>query len=188
MLSADMDGAWHVRFSYALKALLCENGKHGYSWDDFEQAVKTFDPVPEGYGERPWAMVNYLESHDEERVLLELKQAGFDEETARQKSALGAEALFTAPGVPMVFHGQSFGQDTPRNMDHDYISWGALDAPGGRGLDEHYRRLAWLRRETGALKSSNISVDAVLSDKKTVIYRRWDDAGSEAVIGKQLLP
>ncbi len=182
MLSSGMDGAWHVRFSYALKALLCENEMHGYSWDDFEKAAGTLDPAREGYGERPGAMVNYLESHDEERVMFELKQAGFDEETARRKSALGAAILFTAAGVPMLYHGQTFGQDTPRNMDHDYISWEALEQPGGRGLEEHYRKLARLRRENGALKSPHIAIDAVFPEQKTIVYHRWDEAGGEVIV------
>jgi len=182
MLKADMDGAWHVRFSYALKALLCQREIGGYTWEDFEGAIRTLDPGREGYGDRPTCMVNYLESHDEERVILELKQAGFDEETARRKSALGATILFTAVGEPMLYHGQTLGQDTAKNIDHNFIDWEDLGTPGGKGLHEHYRRLAWLRRERDALKSTNIAIDAVMSEMRSVVYHRWNDAGDEVVV------
>ena len=182
MLMADMDGAWHVRFSYAMKALLCQREIGGYTWDDFEGAVRTLDPDHEGYGERPTCMVNYLESHDEERVILEVKQAGFDEEAARRKSALGATILFTAVGEPMLYHGQTLGQDTPKNMDHNYIDWEKLGTPGGSGLYEHYKRLASLRRERDALRTTHIAIDAIMPDKKSVVYHRWNDSGDEVLV------
>jgi len=182
ILMADMDGAWHVRFSYAIKALLCQREIGGYHWEDFERCIKTLDPASEGYGERPACMINYLESHDEERVLLEIKQAGFDDDTARRKSALGATILFTAVGEPMLYHGQTLGQDTPKNMDHNYIDWENLSTPGGSGLHDHYKRLASLRREQNALRTTNIAIDAVMSGKKSVAYHRWNDAGGEVVV------
>jgi len=182
MLMAEMDGAWHVRFSYALKALLCQRGIGGYTWDDFEGAVRTLDPGHEGYGDRPTCMVNYLESHDEERVILEVKQAGFDEDMARRKSALGATVLFTVVGEPMLYHGQTMGQDTPKNMDHNFIDWADLGTPGGSGLHDHYKGLAQLRRERDALRTTNIAIDAVMPDRKSVVYHRWNDAGDEVVV------
>lgn len=188
MLHAGMDGAWHVRFSYALKALLCQQAIGGYSWDDFEGTIRTLDPAHEGYGERPTCMINYLESHDEERVILEVMQAGFDEQTARRKSALGATVLFTVAGAPMLYHGQTMGQDTPKNMDHNYIDWEDLNTEGGRGLHEHYKRLARLRRERGALRTANIAIDAVMPQQKAVVYHRWNDAGDEVVVAANFSP
>jgi len=188
MLMADMDGAWHVRFSQALKALLCQRDNHGYAWDDFERAIRTLDPGNEGYGERPCCMVNYLESHDEQRVVLEVQEAGFDEEAARRKSALGATVLFTAVGEPMLYHGQTMGQDTPKNMDHNFINWEELGTPGGKGLHEHYKRLARLRRERDALRTTNIAIDAILPDRKSVVYHRWNDAGDEVVVVANFSP
>ena len=188
MIGADMDGAWHVRFSYALKALLCQREIGGYTWDDFEGAIRTLDAAHEGYADRPTCMINYLESHDEERVILETRQAGFDGEAARRKSALGATVLFTAVGEPMLYHGQTLAQDTPKNMDHNYIDWEKLATPGGRGLHEHYKRLAWLRRRHDSLRTANIALDAILPAQKSVVYHRWNDAGDVVVVAANFSP
>jgi len=182
MLAADMDGAWHIRFSYAIKALLCQREIGGYRPEQFERCVRTLDPAGEGYGQRPTCMVNYLESHDEERIILDARQAGSDDETARRKSALGATVLFTAVGEPMLYHGQTMGQDTPKNMDHNFIDWEGLGTPGGSGLHEHYNRIAALRRQRDALRTANIAIDAVLPDQKSVVYHRWNDAGDEVLV------
>jgi 1,4-alpha-glucan branching enzyme len=187
-LFADMDAAWHVRFTQAMRALLCQRDECGYRFDDFESAIQVLDPAHEGYGERPTCMVNYLESHDEERVILEAERAGFDEEAARRKSALGATVLFTAVGVPMTYHGQAWGDHRPKNMDHNYIQWESLDTPGGKGLYEHYRRMAWLRRERDALRTTHIAIDAVYPDRKCVVYHRWNDAGDRVVVAANFSP
>jgi 1,4-alpha-glucan branching enzyme len=182
MLFADMSGAWHVRFCHALRALLCQRDVFGYRWDEFESAVRTLDPGHEGYGQRPECMVNYIESRDEQRLILDIQQSGFNAEIARRKSALGASILFTAVGEPMLYHGQSWGQDTPINMDHNYLNWDKLETPGGKGLRDHYARLADLRRGRDALRTSNIAIDRILSEQKCVVYHRWNDAGDEVVV------
>jgi 1,4-alpha-glucan branching enzyme len=188
MMSADMNAAWHVRFSYAIKALLCQREVGGYTWDDFEAAIRVLDPGHEGYGDRPTCMLNYLESHDEQRVIYEVTQAGFDEESARRKSALGATVLLTAVGEPMLYHGQTMGQDTPKNMDHNFIDWEDLATPGGSGLHEHYKRLVHLRRERDALRTIHLSIDAVMPEQKSVVYHRWNDVGDEIVVVANFSP
>ncbi len=188
MIAADMDGAWHVRFSHALAALLAQTEAGGYDWEDFEAAIRVLDPGHEGYGEKPTCMVNYLESHDEERIMLLVQQAGFDEEAARRKSALGATILCTAVGVPMLYHGQAWGQNTPKNMDHNYLKWEELATAGGKGLRDHYARLAHLRRERDALRSGHIAIDAMMPEQKSVVYHRWNDAGDEVVVAANFSP
>ncbi len=182
MVGAGLNGAWHVRFTYAMKALLTQREVFDYRWEDFAPAIKTLDPQAEGYGKRPTCMVNYLESHDEERLVLALRQSGCDEVAARRRAALGATILFTAVGAPMLYHGQAWGQDTPRNMEHNYIEWERLGTAGGKGLRDHYRRLAWLRRKQDALRTANFILDAVLPDQKCVVYHRWHEAGDEVVV------
>ncbi len=182
MIAADMNGAWHVRFSYAIKALLCEGPIESYHPDRFEEAVRTLDPADQGYDEYPRCMVNYLESHDEERVVLEVVEAGFDEETARRKSALGATVLMTAVGEPMLYHGQAWGHAMPKNMDHNYIRWETLESPGGKGLRDHYAHLIRLRAEQEALRGASISLDAILPDQRCVVYRRWKEGASPVIV------
>ncbi|HOI54832.1 MAG TPA: DUF3459 domain-containing protein, partial [Phycisphaerae bacterium] len=106
----------------------------------------------------------------------------------RRKSALGATLLFTAVGEPMLYHGQTMGQDTPKNIDHNFIDWEGLGTAGGSGLRDHYKRLAGLRRERDALRSTNIAIDAVMSDQKSAVYHRWNDAGDEVVVVANFSP
>ena len=82
----------------------------------------------------------------------------------------------------MVYHGQGWGQDTPRNMDHNYIDWEELATEGGRGLHEHYKRVIHLRAQHPALRSPNIAFDAILPDRQAVAYHRWDGGGGVVVV------
>ncbi len=188
LIDSGMDGAWHRRFSRAMKALLCQRDFDQYHWDDFASAIRVLDPGNEGYGRKPTCMVNYLESHDEDRIVLEITRCGFDEQSARRKSALGATILYTAVGEPMLYQGQMWGEDTPKNMDHNYIEWEKLQFPGGAGLRDHYRRMAWLRRTRDALRTGNIVLDSILSDQKCVVYHRWNGAGDEVVVAANFSP
>jgi 1,4-alpha-glucan branching enzyme len=182
MLDCGLDGAWHVRFCHALRALLTERDVFDNRPHEFERVIQVLDPQHEGYGQKPSCMVNYLESHDEERIALALKRAGCDEHTARVRAALGATVLFTVAGEPMLYQGQDWGQASPRNMDHNYIEWAELETPGGRGLRDHYRRLAWLRRSHGALRTANFAFDVVSPGQRSVVYRRWEDSGDEVIV------
>ncbi|MAE66446.1 MAG: hypothetical protein CMJ18_19430 [Phycisphaeraceae bacterium] len=182
MIRVGLDGAWHARFCHALRALLCEKSVHHYRWEDFAGAVQVLDPCHEGYGERPSTMVNYLESHDEDRVVWEIVRSGFDEHTARRKSALGATILFTAVGQPMIYHGIEWGQNAAKDMDDAKLDWKALREPGGGGLFWHYRRLAWLRRKCRTLRTDHISLDLILPKQKSLVYHRWDDEGGQVVV------
>ncbi len=176
-----LDGAWHVRSSYAFKALLGEGEYNGFRWENFEQALQFLDPWEQGYA-RAAAMVNFLESHDEERVIRDIRAAGIDGNGARYKSALGASVLLTMPGEPMLYHGQEWGEATERTLDPNPIHWDRLETEGGRGLFEHYRRLVHLRRDHPALRSENFSLDAVYPEQKAVVYHRWNDEGDEVVV------
>lgn len=185
--AADLSGAWHVMASYALKALLREGEFNGVHWDDFAGALMVLDPWQRGY-QAAANVINYMESHDEERVMTDIQEAGLEEDRARHKSALGASVLFTMPGQPMLYHGQEWGEATRRTLDPNPIDWGRLETEGGRGLFEHYCRLAHLRQAHPALRSENYSLDALDSERKTVVYHRWNDEGDEVVVAVNFSP
>lgn len=177
----NLDAAWHVRFSYAAKALLREGTYHDWDWNNGDQWLGVLDAYAQGYTS-PAQMVNYLESHDEPRIVHEVMTAGMDEEAARYKSALGAILLLTAPGVPMLYHGQEWGEATEKTTDHNPLHWELLDSDGGLGLKTHYQTLIGLRRDHGALRTSNIAIDHCSSESKTLVYHRWNDQGDEVVV------
>ncbi len=183
----DLDAAWHVRFSYAARALLREGTYHDWDWNNGDQWLGVLDAYAQGYTS-PAQMVNYLESHDEPRITHEVMTAGMDEEAARHKSALGATLLLTAPGVPMLYHGQEWGEATPKTTDHNPLHWEALDSDASLGLKTHYQTLIGLRRDHPALRAANIAIDHCSAEQKTLVYHRWNDEGDEVVVALNFSP
>lgn len=183
-----LNGAWHVRFNYMLKALLREGQYHDWNWDNFGQLCEILDPHGQGYSDQA-QMVNYLESHDESRVVYEVSTVEqFDEAVGRYKSALGAICLLTAPGVPMLLHGQEWGEATEKTTDANPLHWEALDSDGGRGLHDYYRRLIHLRHDHQALRMPGFAVDACYVAEKTIVFHRWDQGGDEVVVALNFSP
>jgi 1,4-alpha-glucan branching enzyme len=178
--ATQLDAAWHVRFNYAAKALLREGQYLDWDWNDGDQWVGVLDAGAQGY-ENPHQMVNYAESHDETRVVWEVQTAGMSEETARYKSALGATLLLTAPGVPMLLHGQEWGEATEKTSERNALHWELLDNDAGLGLKTHYQTLIGLRRDHAALRSANIAIDHCSAEQKTLVFHRWDGGGDEVL-------
>ena len=103
-----------------------------YRLHEFERVIQVLDPQHEGYGQKPSCMVNYLESHDEERIALALKRAGCDEHTA-VRAALGATVLFTVAGSPCCIRART-GASEPQEHGPQLHRVGTVDNPGGEGF------------------------------------------------------
>lgn len=179
----ECDAAWHVRSSYALKALAMEKELNGYSWTEFEHAFRAAtDPGHEGY-EKASHMVNYIESHDEHRLVHELRDAGATPDGSRRRLALAAAVLFTAPGVPMLYQGQEFGETAHLTVnERNPLRWELLSTEGGKGLFEHYRDLIALRRKHPALRDEGFKIEAISNDEKWAVFHRWNEHGDVVMI------
>lgn len=175
-----LDAAWHVRFNYAAKALLRE-GQY-LDWDAArpDQWLPVLDAGQQGYA-GPAEMVNYIESHDETRVVWEVQTAELSEEAARYKSALGATLLLAAPGVPLLLHGQEWGEATEKQSSHNPLHWELLDSDAGLGLKTHYQTLIGARRDHPALRGPHLALDGYDEEARTLIFHRWNDDGDEVV-------
>ncbi len=181
-------GAWHVGVSYAVKALLCEGPCGDFDWDQFDGCLAMLDPWGCGY-EHAWQMVNYLESHDEQRVVNDVEGCGFSPEQAHQKAALGLTLLFTMPGQPMLYHGEELGEGTPRRTnERNTLHWNALETALGRELHDHCQMLARLRRDHPALRAEGYTLDASYPWQRAAVYHRWNDAGDEIVVALNFSP
>ncbi|WP_367995971.1 alpha-amylase MalA [Haloferax volcanii] len=109
------------------------------------------------------AFMLYLENHDETRYIVE---CGEDEALA------AAGALFTLPGVPMVYGGQEIGQRGRR----DALAWDhARD-----DIREHYERLIEVRDETPALRYDGTfrRIDYETDTDRAIAFVRDHDDGS----------
>jgi len=101
--------------------------------------------------------VKYLESHDENRIVWAVDtygSAGAQAVGGLQKSELGAHALLTCVGIPMLYTGQEIGSGELRPADPTIykIDWAA----GDDDLRAVYRNLIRLRLAEPALQSENI--------------------------------
>ena len=109
----------------------------------------------------------YLENHDETRYIVECgDEAAF----------AGAGALFTLPGVPMLYGGQELGQRGRR----DALAWDHAREE----VRAHYERLIDMRAETAALdfRGGFERVDYEADSEKVTAFRRRDGGDQVLVV------
>ena len=111
-----------------------------------------------------------------------------DDAGAVRKSMLGAIMLFTAQGVPMLYHGQEFGARAPKTTDASKLPWEYLEGGNGQALYKHYASLAYLRHTQAALHTNNFQPLLVDHERGVLAYHRWADNGSDVVVAINLKP
>lgn len=184
----EMDAVWNGLFHHTLEDVL----KQGWEWErkDIWRAIGGYRA--QGFTQAA-QVINYTASHDEVRPVHEIlyyarrhiqKPNGYSWlEVALDKALVGLVALFSAPGVPMLYAGQEFGEDTPRTVDFLPIDWNKLDKRLHRQHWEIVRRLIHTRRASAALRGEHIEFfPEDFAATHLVRYRRWDDAGNAALI------
>jgi len=170
---------WHFRFYHQMKANLREGSDGGRSWGDMDYTagVVNYAIQPEGpsYTD-PSGMLNYTESHDQTRIIYECMNYSspkMSREKAIKKSKLGAAVLLTDQGVPMLYHGQEFGQDGAKNgTDPQPLQWDYLNTPEGKDLFNYYRRLIWLRKNWPLLENAYLKILKKDDNTKMLVYQR----------------
>jgi 1,4-alpha-glucan branching enzyme len=179
----EMDAAWNGTFHHTVDQAL--NQRWAWETQDIFRALGGFRD--EGF-QAATAIVNYTCCHDEVRPEHEIKYyslnhirrpAGMNlQELALAKARLGLAALFAAPGVPMIYAGQEYGEDAPRTIDFCPLNWDRLKRSLHRNHYELVCRLIWARRTLPALRSDHIyfETDDFARDK-VMRFRRWDDNG-----------
>jgi 1,4-alpha-glucan branching enzyme len=97
---------------------------------------------------------------------------------AKKRSTLGAAALLTAPGIPMLFMGQEF-LAAGWFDDNRMLDW--TNAWRFGGITQLYRDLMHLRRNwfnnTRGLRGQNVNVFHVNDLSKLIGMHRWDSGG-----------
>ncbi|MBK8048580.1 MAG: hypothetical protein IPK16_16555 [Anaerolineales bacterium] len=182
-----IDAVWNGYFHHNLEDVL----NHRWQWEkkDIYRAIGGFRDL--GY-HTATQVINYTCSHDEVRPEHEIKfystahierpKGWTVQKTALALARCGLVALFGAPGVPMIYAGQEFGDDSPRTIDFVPLQWHKLK----RGENAtHYaclRRLIHARRSHGALRSDHIEfLGHEFGGSGIVSFRRWDETGDMAV-------
>ena len=182
-----LDACWHESFRYFVIPHTC-----GEIFD-LNNLKQVLDPKQQGYATAT-NVINYLESHDRERVLRELGDRGIFDQAAFGRAKLAAVLLMTAMGVPMLWMGEEFGEHKRKSKtvtQPKKIAWPLLEREENRGLFEYYKRLIALRKQSHAIQSDNIEFFHENPDAKVLAYLRWHDAGNRVVViinfSKQLL-
>jgi 1,4-alpha-glucan branching enzyme len=133
----------------------------------------------------PLGRVIYTESHDEVGALNGKRRLTADVSPddptgwyARKRTTLGAAAVFTSPGIPMLCQGQEILESTPFG-DKNRIDWDNYDR--FRGIFTLYSDLAKLRRNwydnTRGLRGPRLNFFHENPIDKVVAYHRWDSGG-----------
>jgi 1,4-alpha-glucan branching enzyme len=170
------DACWHESFRYFLKDLLVGNET---DLNEFKNAI---DARQQGY-ESATAVINYLATHDREHMIVELGDAGIFDQAAFDRVKFGAVLQLTAPGIPMLWMGDEFGQYTHKTettTEPNPLDWSLLEQ--NRDLFEFYKRLIALRHKKSSLRSDDIEFFYENIEAKVLAYVRWNDAGERVVI------
>jgi len=176
-----LGAVWHTRCRLALLTLLLEREFEPYSPSDFAETVRAFDPGTQDYQTASF-MVNYVECHDDERLMLGLNQGSAHEDTAWKKSALAAAVLMTLPGEPMLYQGQEWGEDTEKNQEGNKIHWDRLRTDSGKRLLTHYQRMCRLRRSRSSLRSDYFEMPLLDESKRCIVYHRLLGESDQVVV------
>lgn len=182
----ETDASWHWQFNHTLRAQLREGEYKGFQYGDLDALLRVLTFAGNGYQDNAQP-INYFESHDEERIITEVRSnPALDEAAAIRKSMLGAVLLFTAQGVPMLYSGQEFGVSSPKTIDVNKLPWEQLGGDVGQALYQHYASLAYLRHTQGALQGNSFEPLLVDHERKLLAYHRWNDNGSVVVVAVNL--
>ncbi len=177
-----LDAAWHENFAQQLMCTLIEQPRDGKQPYDIDAIINVMDPRKEGFSGE-FNVVNYLDTHDRERVMWELGNAGhlFDD-LAFRRNKLGISWLLTAPGIPMIYMGQEFGESAAKTIDWQRIDWSLLQNARNADLMRYYAGLIYLRKTTRALQSNTFEAIDVDRERAILGYKRWDDGGGIVVV------
>lgn len=189
----EIDAVWNGAFHHALEACLFQT----WQWErqDMPAALGGFRQQGFTRGDQ---VINYVVSHDERRPEHEIQFWGAHIawcdpapepfasrwELALRKARLGLVALLTSPGVPMLYAGQEFGEDSPRTIEFWPLDWQKLKLPQGQEQFAFYRKLIHLRAGHPALRSDHIEYYWDDFPRfKVLRYKRWDGNGDVVVVG-----
>ncbi len=184
----DFDSGWDYSYFHTMDSNLLEINSNGHFWGDMNDLWNHINSYSQGYQDH-YGSINYIENHDEGRIIYELTNyQGFPIEGAYQKSKLGSIVLFTSLGVPMIYNGQEFGQNTPHRDDFGYpispqpLQWENLDSELGQSLFNHYSRLSKLRSSYDVLKNGYHDLKLIDNSKKSIVYWRVHEQDQIVVV------
>ncbi len=178
--STDFDACWDFTYFHVMFDNLMELSSNMYNVQGQLQWWT------QSYNEHT-GPVNYVESHDEPRIIYEATHyQGMTSTEAGLKSKLGAATLLTGTGTPMLYHGQEFGQNGYSRDPSGYIipqplQWGNLDNSFGSNLFSYYKRLIWLRNNWEVIRGPNLEIIYLNNTQDVIGMKREDSSLGQTV-------
>jgi 1,4-alpha-glucan branching enzyme len=184
----EVDACWNGRFHHTLELVL--NQRWEWEKQDICRAIGGFRE--DGY-RMASQVINFTASHDEVRPEHEIKYYSWQKmkrppgmsvpELALRKAKLGLVALFAAPGVPLIYAGQEYGEDAPRTIDFCPLNWNRLDRISHVRHVQLVRRLVATRKSSTALRGDHILfADDDFARDRVVRFRRGNPDGEVALV------
>ena len=162
----EMDTTWHDYFRWGIRNMVEEARL------DRTEFTRIIDPRIVGFT-NALERVAYTESHDEERIMHELKSKGFSSGEATRRAELALALTLTAPGPALVYAGQEFGENTPKVVGPNPIVWDRINGwfnGRNRQLLASARALVQLRSTHPALHTGEIAVQQERLPSEVAVY------------------
>ena len=179
--NTDFDSGWDYSYHHNLFDNILD------IYFDIDNITNHINAYSQGYG-FVTGPINYIESHDENRLIYQSTEfEGHTLQDACKRSKIGATILFTSHGVPMIYQGQEFAQNTPNRDTGGYpipqpLEWSNLETELGADLNQHYKKLISLRNNYDVLKQPPLEVKYTNNANKTFVYWRADDAEKVVIV------
>lgn len=184
----DVNGSWHESLQNTLTDnltldLLPEAEREPeQTW---QHLLRALNPVEEDYCNADLC-VNFVGTHDEERMMRVLTDRGLPEEEALARVELATALVFCMAGSPMMFHGEEWGERTEKKLTPNPLHWERLETPSGQRLFQFFQWTIGLRKSVPALRSPGVEVTGTDADQRCLQMRRWsgeaEQPSSEVVI------
>ena len=181
---AGFDGCWHDGLRLSIREAVNAASRGAQTRVDLDRVAGNLW-APNFLN--AWRAMQYLESHDEvyrdrgSRIPRVADGSNARSWYARSRSRVAAGILLTAPGMPMIFMGQSFLEDKQwaddaTNHPDLLLWWEGLDFGYDPNMGRFHRfieELVWLRRREPALRSETLNPFHVHNDNRVLVYHRW---------------
>ncbi|CAF2920117.1 unnamed protein product [Rotaria sp. Silwood2] len=135
-------------------------------------------------------LVNYLTSHNNERLLYLINHMGkaYDENDAFQRVRLGAIVLMTSVSTPLIWQGDEFGE--ARNLGNDnyhrkklLMEWALMEKEQNKNLYNTFKHLIELRHKIiNKEKYNKINFFYENSEHRILAYTRLNNINIEDIV------
>ena len=164
--NSDFDSCWDFSFHHEVFDNIM-----GYS-SNMDYLGNLLNPHIQGYYNLN-GPITYTTSHDEQRIVYEA-ESYLDLSTgdAYQLSKLGVALLMTSPGTPMLYHGQEFGQNSPRELTPQPLQWENMTTEAGFDLYNFYKNIIHIRNDNAVFKEGDYEPLITHNNNSILVFKR----------------